>query len=56
MNSTAVSTDDQPIVLSKGFHCTDLVIALAAADPTVVAVQNLFSDYVEKWLKDFIAK
>lgn len=42
MNSTALSTDDQPIVLSKGFHCTDLVTALAAPDPTVVAVLDLF--------------
>ncbi len=56
MNSTAVSTDDQPIGLSNGFHCTDLVIALAAPDETVVAVQNSFLVYVEKWLPGFVAK
>ncbi|KAK0441216.1 peptidase S28 [Desarmillaria tabescens] len=55
VNSTAVSTEDQPIGLSNGFHCTDLVMALAAPDPTVVAVQDLFLEYVEKWLKDFVA-
>ncbi|SJL16548.1 uncharacterized protein ARMOST_20074 [Armillaria ostoyae] len=50
VNSTAVSTYDQPIVLSNGFHCTDLVMALAGPDPMVVAVQDLSLDYVEKWL------
>ncbi|KAK0200150.1 peptidase S28 [Desarmillaria ectypa] len=55
VNSTAVSTDDQPIGLSNGFHCTDLVMALAAPDDTVVAVQNSFLVYVERWLKDFVA-
>lgn len=56
VNSTAVSTDDQPIGLSNGFHCTDLVIALAAPDDTVVAVQISFLVYVEKWLPGFVAK
>ncbi|KAK0437340.1 peptidase S28 [Armillaria borealis] len=56
VNSTAVSTDDQPIGLSNGFHCTDLVVALAAPDDTVVAVQDSFLVYVEKWLPGFVAK
>lgn len=56
VNSTAMRTDDQPIVLLNGFHYTDLVMALAAPDPTVVAVQDLFLDYVDKWLKDFVTR
>ncbi|KAK0437338.1 hypothetical protein EV421DRAFT_1907366 [Armillaria borealis] len=50
VNSTAVSTYDQPIGLSNGFHCTDLVMTLAGPDPMIVAVQDLSLDYVEKWL------
>ncbi|KAG7441696.1 peptidase S28 [Guyanagaster necrorhizus] len=56
VNSTAVSTDDQPIGLSDGFHCSDLVMALAAPDDTVVAVQNSFLAYVGKWLPGFVAQ
>ncbi|PBK68065.1 hypothetical protein ARMSODRAFT_293222 [Armillaria solidipes] len=40
-----MSTDDKPIGLSNGIHCTDLVMAFVAPDPTIVAVQDLFLDY-----------
>lgn len=53
VNSTAVSTDIQPIRISNGFHASDLVMRLAAPDPTIVAVQDAFIAYVESWLKDF---
>ncbi|KAK0468596.1 peptidase S28 [Armillaria novae-zelandiae] len=54
VNSTAVSTDIQPIRISNGFHASDLVMRLAAPDPTIVAVQDAFIAYVESWLKDFV--
>lgn len=54
VNTTAVSTDIQPIRLSNGFHASDLVMRLAAPDPTIVAVQDAFITYVESWLKDFV--
>ncbi|KIY62976.1 peptidase S28 [Cylindrobasidium torrendii FP15055 ss-10] len=53
VNSTAVSTDRQPIGLSNGFHATDLVMRLAAPDPTIVAVQNSFLEYAGVWLAEF---
>ncbi len=46
VNSTAMSTDDKPIGLSNGIHCTDFVMAFVAPDPTLVAVWDLFLDYV----------
>ncbi|KAK0439522.1 peptidase S28 [Desarmillaria tabescens] len=54
VNSTAVSTETQPIRISNGFHASDLVMRLAAPDPTIVAVQDAFIAYVESWLKDFV--
>ncbi|PBK81559.1 hypothetical protein ARMGADRAFT_948001, partial [Armillaria gallica] len=54
VNSTAVSTDVQPIRISNGFHASDLVMQLAAPDPTIVAVQDAFIAYVGSWLKDFV--
>ncbi|SJL15801.1 uncharacterized protein ARMOST_19306 [Armillaria ostoyae] len=46
VNRTGMSTDDKPIGLLNGIHCTDLVMALIGPDPTIVAVQGLFLDYV----------
>ncbi|KAK0200130.1 serine carboxypeptidase S28-domain-containing protein [Desarmillaria ectypa] len=54
VNSTAVSTDTQPIRISNGFHASDLVMRLAAPDHTIVAVQDAFIAYVASWLKDFV--
>ncbi|KAJ7589143.1 serine carboxypeptidase S28-domain-containing protein [Mycena floridula] len=51
--SPAVSTDRQPIGLSNGFHASDLVMQLAAPDPTIVAVQDSFIQYVETWLTEW---
>lgn len=53
-NSTAVSTDNQPIMLSNGFHASDLIVKIAAADPTVQNVQNQFVQYAGTWLSQFV--
>ncbi|KAK0437331.1 hypothetical protein EV421DRAFT_1739055 [Armillaria borealis] len=44
VNLTAMSTDDKPIGLSNGIHCTDLAMALVAPYPTIIAVQDWFLD------------
>ncbi|KAF8903046.1 peptidase S28 [Mucidula mucida] len=53
LNSTATSTDRQPIGLSNGFHASDLVMRLAAPDQTIVDVQNSFLEYAGEWLAEF---
>ncbi|KAG6815466.1 hypothetical protein H0H93_009739, partial [Arthromyces matolae] len=43
------STDSQPIAVSDGFHCSDL-LAASAVDATVHAVQQKGLQYMALWL------
>ena len=47
------STPQQPIFIGDGFHCSDLITANGAVDPTVKAVQNASLKAMAKWLLDF---
>jgi hypothetical protein len=47
------STDTQPIAISDGFHCSDLVTQNGDVDPTVKAVQVLANQYMTKWLGEW---
>ncbi|QRV89989.1 Serine carboxypeptidase S28 [Ceratobasidium sp. AG-Ba] len=47
------STDLQPIAVSDGFHCSDLLARFGAADPTVLSVQKLALAYMTKWIKEW---
>ncbi|QRW04214.1 Serine carboxypeptidase S28 [Ceratobasidium sp. AG-Ba] len=47
------STDLQPIAVSDGFHCSDLLARFGAADPTVLSVQKLALAYMTKWVKEW---
>jgi hypothetical protein len=47
------STDLQPIAVSDGFHCSDLLTRLGAVDPTVLSVQKLAVAYMTKWIKEW---
>lgn len=50
------STDLQPIAVSDGFHCSDLITRFGAADKTVYDVQQLAVAYFTKWVKDWQAE
>ncbi|EKM56517.1 uncharacterized protein PHACADRAFT_183166 [Phanerochaete carnosa HHB-10118-sp] len=47
------STAEQPIALSDGFHCSDLVTANGEADATVKAVQQQGLQAIHGWLQGF---
>ncbi|QRV75298.1 Serine carboxypeptidase S28 [Ceratobasidium sp. AG-Ba] len=47
------STDLQPIAVSDGFHCSDLLTRFGTADPTVLSVQKLALAYMTKWVKEW---
>jgi hypothetical protein len=44
-----LSTPEQPIGLSDGFHCSDLGVS-SSIDPTVAAVQQKALAYMKSWL------
>ncbi|PAV21369.1 peptidase S28 [Pyrrhoderma noxium] len=46
---TRQSTDLQPIALSDGFHCSDLISA-SGVDPTILAVQQEALSKIKEWL------
>ena len=46
------STEDQPIFMSNGFHCSDLRVR-NAIDPTVAKVQEEALKYFDKWLATY---
>ncbi|CAE6447253.1 unnamed protein product [Rhizoctonia solani] len=47
------STELQPIAVSDGFHCSDLLTRFGAADKTVYDVQQLSIAYFTKWIKEW---
>lgn len=47
------STDSQPIVLSNGFHCSDLGTISAMVDPTIGAVHTKALAAMKKWLAEW---
>ncbi|KAF8699317.1 Serine protease S28, partial [Rhizoctonia solani] len=47
------STDLQPIAVSDGFHCSDLLTRFGASDKTVYDVQQLAIAYFTKWIKEW---
>lgn len=49
------STERQPIAVSDGFHCTDLIISAGTTDTSVKQVQDLASAYMGKWLAEWHA-
>ncbi|KZW00377.1 hypothetical protein EXIGLDRAFT_639437 [Exidia glandulosa HHB12029] len=49
------STETQPIAMSDGFHCTDLIISAGTTDVTVKQVQDLASAYMGKWVAEWHA-
>ncbi|KAG8978996.1 hypothetical protein FRC05_009206 [Tulasnella sp. 425] len=50
MNNHA-STPNMPIAVADGgFHCSDMVMQAGVYEPTVAAVQNLGSAWINKWL------
>ena len=46
---TRQSTDLQPIALSDGFHCSDLISA-SGVDPTILAIQQEALSKIKEWL------
>lgn len=48
--SGSKSTALQPIALSDGFHCSDLLALSGTADPTILAVQNQALGTMHSWL------
>ena len=51
--ATVQSSADQPIMLSDGFHCSDLTAANGLADPTVRAVQLSALTYMKTWVAEW---
>ena len=47
------STPDQPLAVSEGFHCSDLLTAQAEADATVKAVQQQGLEAMVGWLAEW---
>ena len=47
------STAGQPIAISDGFHCSDLLTAQAEADATVKAVQQQGLEAMVGWLAEW---
>ncbi|EJT99261.1 hypothetical protein DACRYDRAFT_109982 [Dacryopinax primogenitus] len=47
------STPNQPITVSDGFHCSDLLTANGEADNTIYKAQQLVLQYMEKWMDDW---
>ncbi|KAJ3558317.1 hypothetical protein NM688_g1004 [Phlebia brevispora] len=45
------STSTQPIAISDGFHCSDLITDNGAVDSTVLAVQQQGLAAISKWMK-----
>lgn len=56
MNAEGVeiqSTDRQPIVLSDGFHCSDLSAARGASDASIGALHKQALESMHNWLAEF---
>ena len=51
--SPAVSTAEEPIGISDGFHCSDLSTTNGKVDSTVLAVQQEALKSIQGWLADF---
>jgi len=47
------STQDQPIYVGNGFHCSDLSVASGLADPTILAVQQAALASMKVWIADW---
>ncbi|TFY82702.1 hypothetical protein EWM64_g1303 [Hericium alpestre] len=47
------STDSQPIVISDGFHFSDLRAAAGDVDPTVANVQKQALSFMHQWMEEF---
>jgi len=47
------STQDQPIYVGGGFHCSDLLTASGLADPTILAVQQAALASIKVWIADW---
>ena len=47
------STPDQPLALSDGFHCSDLITENGVVDSTVLAVQQAGLKYIAGWLAEW---
>ncbi|KAL5529968.1 hypothetical protein ACEPAF_6225 [Sanghuangporus sanghuang] len=50
------STDTQPIVVSDGFHCSDLSAAAAVVDTTISQVQSAALAKMKEWLAEWEPK
>ena len=50
------STDSQPIMVSDGFHCSDLSTASGRVDSTVLTVQNAALEKMKEWLAEWEPK
>ncbi|KDQ19648.1 hypothetical protein BOTBODRAFT_444845 [Botryobasidium botryosum FD-172 SS1] len=46
------STELNPIAVSDGYHCNDMLVA-NAIDPTIARVQELAIQYFTQWVNDF---
>lgn len=47
------STEEQPIAVGDGFHCSDLISDNGAVDPTVLAVQTKGLAFMATWLAEW---
>ncbi|EPQ59204.1 peptidase S28 [Gloeophyllum trabeum ATCC 11539] len=47
------STPTQPIAVGDGYHCSDLIVANAEVDATVMNVQNEALGYMKTWLSQW---
>ncbi|KAG6830155.1 hypothetical protein H0H87_008998 [Tephrocybe sp. NHM501043] len=50
---TVQSTDQQPIYIGEGFHCSDLKTASGKVDPSINAVQAAALRYFRTWLSQW---
>ncbi|GJE96313.1 serine carboxypeptidase S28-domain-containing protein [Phanerochaete sordida] len=51
--ATTRSTNEQPIAVGDGFHCSDLITENGSVDPTVLAVQQRSLTFMKTWLEGF---
>ena len=51
--STAISTASQPIAVSDGFHCSDLLVREGAASAKIQSVQDQAVQYMAQWIAEW---
>ena len=52
-NLTVASTSNQPIFVSDGFHCSDMIVGNAQIDSSIQNVQNQGLSSMATWLAEW---